>query len=287
MKKEQDYEAFRDKMERAVTDYYGEDYDVSIKRVTKLNGVILYGLNILKKNTGICPTIYLETFFEKYIDGIAFSTLFSEIVDIYEEYKKTEVLSVDFFSDYEKVKDKLSVKLINAKLNKELLEDVPHKRFSDLAIVCMVEMRTSREQVGSVLIHNNHICMWGVRENRLIEDALKNAMLIAAPRINKLSDVVLSMYNNCKDESRKEMFKDGIEKLRHEPNNMFILSNTSQNCGASVIAYPNLLEGIGDSLDSDYYVLPSSIHEVIILPKAICAEEGNINHMIKPVLFTE
>ncbi len=283
LKKEQEYELFRNKISEAVSEYYGEEYRVKISRANKLNGVVLYGINITEKDRKISPTIYLEGFFKKYERGIAFSSVFKEIVDTYERFKNTDSMTVDFFMDYEKVKSNLSIKLINTELNKELLKDVPHRIFDDLAIVCIVEVKNKDEKAGTVLIHNNHICMWGVHANELIDDALKNATKIAAPRINKLSDVVLSLYDHCTDEERRSVMKQDMELLREEPLNMFILSNSDQTFGASVITYPDLLKGIGESLKSDFYVLPSSVHEVIILPKFISGTIGNINSMIRSI----
>jgi len=283
LKKEKAYELFRNKMESAVAAYYGEGYEVCVKKVSKLNGVELYGINILEKGKNICPTIYLEQFYEKYAQGKAFSTVFNELIAVYERYKETDSLSVDFFSDYEKVKKKLVVKLINAEYNKELLEDIPHRYFTDLAIVCMVEIDSMEEHSGTVLIHNNHICMWGIRENTLLDDATENSMKISEPRINKMSDVILAMYENCDNPKTKEEIRNDMEWIESEPYNMFVLSNKKQHCGASVIIYPDLLAGIGDSLKCDFYILPSSIHEVIILPKSISGLQCNMNSMIESI----
>ena len=263
IKKEQEYEAFRDKILQAVIQYYPDEYMIDIKKVDKLNGVSLYGINIREQDNRICPTIYLEKFFEMYENGTAFSTVFKELTQAYEEHKQTEDLSVDFFCDYDKVRERLGIKLINTGLNSRLLEDVPHRTFSDLAIVCIAQVEIKGDLNGSILIHNSHVNMWGIDADKLIDDAMENAERISAPRMNRLSDVL----------------KFPID----EPCNMYILSNKNQHCGASVITYPSLLKGIGESLDCDYYVLPSSIHEVIIFPGNIKGDVQNINSMIRSI----
>lgn len=287
--KEEKYELFQNKVVDAVSSYYGDECDVEVKTIQKLNGLQLHGLNILRKGSVVCPTIYLENYYERYERGIAFSAVFRDIIEMYESHKNTEFGTLEFFSDYERVKKHLSIKLINADYNMELLEDVPNLRVNDLAVVCIVEVMNSEIDMGSVLIHNNHICMWGVKASQLVEDSINNAVKINPAHLRKLSDIVLNMYcdDNKADEAEGGLI-DGmsiaeLDNCSRDPDNMFVLSNNKQMFGAGTIIYPGVLERIGKALETDYFILPSSIHEVIILPVNVCDSSNSINSMIQSI----
>lgn len=288
--REEAFEAFQRKLIDAVASYYGDGCEVDVKIIQKLNGIQLHGLNILRKGSIVCPTIYLEDYFSRYERGTAFSTVFRDIIGVYETHKNTEFGALEFFADYEKIKKHLSVKIINADYNRELLEDVPNIKINDLAVVCIVEVVNSEVDLGTVLIRNNHICMWGVKNSQLIEDAIENAQRINIPHLRKLSDIVLNMYcedipgENLMDERHNGcMLTDELEVCSREPNNMFVLSNKKQMFGAGTMIYPGVLDSIGKALGTDYYILPSSIHEVIILPVNVCENTYNINSMIRSI----
>ncbi len=280
---EEEFEKFKYKMMTSVKDYYGDYYEVSVKEIMKLNGVVLHGLNIMEKTMNICPTIYLEEYFKRYNSGDNFADLFTEIIGIYEEHKDPHFHAAEFFMDYEKIKNKLSVKLISATMNRQLLLDVPHALVEDLALVCMVDLKSDAGDNGSVLIHNNHICMWGIKQEQLIDDAITNAQENNSVYARKLNDVILDLYGTGYENIPEWMDKADIEELGKDPGNLYVLTNRKQMYGASVIMYPGVLSSIANVLGGDYYIIPSSIHEVIILPADISGENNNINSMIRCV----
>lgn len=283
----ENYELFKSKVLDAVKAYYGDYYNISIRPVNKLNGITLYGLNILENGYNTCPTIYLEEFFDQYQSGESFSEVFKSIINMYETHKDEEVLKLEEFSDYERIRNNLTVKLINYHLNEDLLQDIPYRLYEDLALVCIVEVRVNDSIMGSILIHNNHICMWGVKSEIIINDAIDNACKINNIRIEKLADTILNLYEKEEDGEELELIEKSDEEvfmaIKADSYNMFVLSNKKQIFGAAVIAYPGLLSRIGDALDDDFYILPSSIHEVIILPTKLCGTVPSLNSMIRSV----
>ena len=281
------YEIFRNKVVEAVEAYYGEGYEVTIRPVQKLNGVTLQGLNIMENGHNACPTIYLESFFEQYEEGTIFSDIFKQIISTYESHKDDEIIDIEHFSNYEEVKKSLSIKLINYELNEDMLDDVPYRLYEDLALVCVVEIPVDKESMGNVLIHNNHICMWGVKSEQLFEDAIENANSNDTVFVKKLTDTIMDLYTEEDDESEVNAIagntSDVFEVCRKEPGTLYVLSNAKQINGAAVIVYPNLLQRLAEALNCDFYIVPSSIHEVIILPEIVSGYITNINSMIRTV----
>ena len=177
-----------------------------------------------------------------------------------------------------------------------LLDDVPYRLYEDLALVCLVEIPVDSNNMGTVLIHNSHICMWGIKQDKLFEDAFANAFAKNKVCIKKLTDTIMNEYANdievVSGNTKYEipLFNDseqvdcGIYDLcRNDPNTLFVLSNDKLINGATVITYPNVLKNIAEALECDFYIIPSSIHEVIILPDSISGAVSNLNSMIRTV----
>jgi len=281
--REERYDLFKEKVITSVKQYYGEEYEVTIHPVQKNNGLILYGLNILKKDTHVCPTIYMEDYFNRYEGGCAFSSLFREIIDMYEKYKEPNFADLEYFYDYEKIREGLMVKIINVNLNKELLEDVPHRIVNDLAIVCLVEIAQTNNHIGSVLIRNNHICMWGIRAQQLIDEAIESSARNNPIMFRKLSDYIMEIYDKELDEEGNAWEEERMDALDGDAPTMYLLTNAKQMFGAASMVYPGVLKEISEKLGENYYIIPSSIHELIILPASVSGHIENINEMISSI----
>lgn len=280
-----DFEIFMTKIQNAMEKHYGEEYIVDIKEVNKNNGLLIHGLTIMKKSEMVCPTIYLESFFERYSEGESLSDIVNEIVGIFSASDKYKPTGLDFFNEYEQVKDKLRIKLINKEYNEKLLENVPYRDFCDLAVVCMVEIDMPGGQTGSVLIHNNHICMWGVHEKQLLNDAISNSFTNDRGVVHRMEDMVRSIYNSMND-AQTDIFDEQIETMVSCPCGLYVLSNEKQLYGAASIVHKEVRTQLSEQMGGDFYIIPSSVHELIIVPNNIENSLMNLNEMIREVNST-
>ena len=74
--------------------------------------------------------------------------------------------------------------------------------------------------------------------------------------------------------------------LKDDKDAMYILGNKFGINGASVIAYPDCLKNVSEKMEGiygngDFYVLPSSIHEVIVLSSQTTFSEGHMLDVIR------
>ena len=165
---------FAEVVKVAMEAHFGQDYRVTVQSVNKNNGVTLVGISIMSKGTNIAPTIYLNGFFEEYLSDGAVAVA-KRIIAIYEANKPKESVDISFFMDIEKVRPKIKMKLINYEKNEELLEQIPHIRFLDLAIVFMVVLGSDCENgFASILIHNHHLNFWNIGAKDLYNIAMEN-----------------------------------------------------------------------------------------------------------------
>ncbi len=293
-------ENFCNQAKIALSDYYKEDYDINIQNIRKTNGIILKGLTISKKDQNIVPTIYLNDYYESFKNGKSFADIISNIICVYEDNKMTDELDVEFFHEYEKVRKKLCYKIVNYEMNRELLEDVPHFKFLDLAVVCYCIIINDFIGSGSILIHYNHIRTWGISEKILFEDAKSNMPRLFPMEMKNMTDVIQELFLTDKEENPtsdthvESIIPDStqrvttqLEELKDSSLQMYVLTNKSKLNGASSMLYENVLEDIATLFERDIYILPSSIHEVILIPKNDDIEETYLSRMVNDVNETQ
>lgn len=160
-------------------------------------------------------------------------------------------IDLSFFRNFDSVEEKLSFKLIGLKDNKEYLEDIPYRRFEDLALVPICMVRNSEIGVGHITIRNSHLDLWGITYDRLWKNLMENSTKTAEVKIKTMPDFLGEDYIN------------DFEVLQ----NIIIVSNKEQNYGAGAVLYPGVLEKISDKYGKNLYVLPASVHEVLVLPE--------------------
>lgn len=263
----------------------GEQYTVRINDVRKNNGVVLSGLTMMEDDSNISPTIYLNHYYEDYEDGR--TTLTNVVNDVMDHYNRNKVnRSVDMrqFLNYESVKKGIVYKLVNTAKNKELLEDVPHVEFLDLSVVFQYLIQNEHFGTASILIHNAHLKLWDVSVEELYQVADANTQNLQGYELRSMIDAIRDLL---------EMDTIGeaadIEYMEEHADNvpMYVLSNKNRVGGASCILYDGLLADFATAIGGSFYVIPSSIHEVLLLPADSRDEQDEIKAMIKEINDTQ
>lgn len=263
-------QAVLDKMKEKLT----EDQTAEIQQVRKNNNVLLHGLTIYSKDSNITPTIYLESFFEMYQNGMDVGQIAEKLHKMYKESIPKKNVDMEFFKEFDRVKGRIVYRLIHAQRNQELLEDIPHVPFWDLAICFYYAFWAEELGDGMILIHNNHMENWGVNCEELMKLAEFNT-----PRLFPMAFYGMNTL-------LKQMHVDlDLSRIRDEQ--LFILTNRQKTYGAAVLLYPHTLAFVAEQLKSDFYVLPSSIHEVLILKteklQTDLKKKGKLQEMIAEI----
>lgn len=264
-------------VQREVEKRAGENYRVKLNDVMKNNGVVLRGITLMQDDSNISPTIYLNPYYDAYENGdTTLGTVIDEVIDTYERNKINRSIDMKFFLNYETVKSRIIFKLINTEKNRELLKDVPYIPFHDLSIVFQCLVSEERFGNASILIHNVHLQLWKVNARELYERALENTPLLQGYELADMNTVLEEM------KALGGIDDEGIEDM-HQEVPMYVLSNKSRVNGASCILYKDILKDFAMVVDKDLYVLPSSIHEVILLPADGTQESGQLKEMVREI----
>ena len=253
----------------------GEGGNITINHVIKNNGCEMDGLVIMEKGKDIAPTIYLDSFYELYTNGENIKNIIRQIEVIYEQNKNNVTFDVNILKHFDTIKDKIVYKVVNYRSNEKLLEQGPHKRILDLAVVfyCLLDNEYGRS--ATALIYNNNLKNWNVTIDDVYKAALKNTPDLLHSKISSMA----TLFEKCgvNVDGEKVDLKDYV------PSDMYVLTNESKLNGAACILYENVLYDFAQKLGADLYILPSSVHEVILLPKLSMFEKDELVNMVKEV----
>lgn len=225
--------------------------EVRIVNPLKPNNVRLYGLSIVEPDSNTSPVIYLESFFERFLDTDNWAGTVKDILEFYRDNRVEDSFDMNWFRDFSKIRENLFYRLINYEKNQELLSMVPHTRFLDLAKIYYADCRVG-ETAGSILIYHKHVGKWNITEDELITAAEENTPRLYPANLHPILDT-LGLGGD-------------INLFLKLPFPMFVLSNTGNHNGAAAVCYKDVLERFSQKIKDDLVVLPSSVLEIMLLP---------------------
>lgn len=251
----------------------GDRYSVTVKDVVKNNGVKLKGLIIQAPHQNICPTIYLEYFYQMYCENQTDDDSLKDIeMAIYKSYLESNnksKMDMSWFTDWSKIKHRICCKVINYDGNRELLMSIPHFHILDLAVVFYYSYHDEIMGSGTIQIYNSHLEMWGVTKEELLEVAKENTQKLFPCVIDSMMQVVKEMM-------RAEGLPYDAEDFSAAESPMYIVSNKQKEYGAINLFNVELLSEFANLKNKcNFWIIPSSLHEVLLVPDdgRVCAEE--------------
>lgn len=225
---------------------------LKIQTITKNNGTHYDGLIILPPDSNIAPTIYLTPYYHRYLEGVPLEDIYNDILSTYELHRPKSDFDIELFTDFKRARSRIVMRLVNKEYNKTLLADVPHVDYHDLTIIFYCLVYADAENQGSILIHNSHLKMWDTDIDELYRLAQNNTPALLPYKL-------LPMAELLKQHPLAHL-------LDFEEIPMYILTNIYKTNGASVILYEDMLMQLAKEFDQSFIVLPSSIHEWILIP---------------------
>lgn len=280
--KEHNFYEFTEELKNRLYKKLGEDIQIDIHETSKNNDVTYHAMAILHGECNMTPNIRLDGFYHSYLEGISMEEITEDILEIYKSGRH-EKMDVSFFTDFEKAKEHILFKIVGYDRNRERLKKIPHIKFMDLALTFYFNLEFSEISGGnaSVQIEKQHLEMWDIDEGKLYDLAKENTICKMPVRCQTVYDIMLEMLRN--DGIIPE--KDVIEELKKRADQvpMYVLSNERNYFGAAVIYYPGVLKKLGEMLHSDLILLPSSVHEVILLPAHGGEDQEELNEMIRDI----
>lgn len=271
-----DFETFMNEAIKEMRDRF-PDFDISKQEVSKLQGESYTGMAVRPENSEIGVTLNLQDFYK----ALGFGMFLEDVMDSIERSVVSAVRHMPHYDarvleDYDRMRDALTVDLVPVAGNEEKLVQIPHKNVEDMALVYRFEEESSVYGSASILVTNEMLAVYDITADQLHEDAMKAAVENRPAKLHNMNDVMRDMMGDM----------SGLVPM-NEPSPLWVATVEGGQNGAGVIQYPGFLDQVAEALGGDFYVLPSSVHEVLLVADDGSMEIGYLEEMVRSVNETE
>lgn len=234
------------------------EMNISLHKVSKNNGVVLDAVTIMLPGMYAAPTLYLDAYYDEYSSGVSIGNLTEKLLAENGSYMFPEISDPEDLMDYEAMTGNLRYRLINYDMNRELLKTIPYIRYLDLAKIYyfIVNMEGS---FAARIVRLEDLRLWGVDEKELDTMAEANMSEQEPPSVELISDLLRKMGGEMAEEP-EDVEGMGVSWP------MYVISNKRRFYGAACLLYPGLMEALAARMDAGFFILPSSVHELIAVP---------------------
>lgn len=263
------YEEFKDVVVEKLPGFFPKRYadaKLSVGRQHKIN-VTLDSLSFIPDGSSASTTIYFEHIYQDYLENGDLNYVLARTVRALVSGAADCSSMSEIISEMKTVKkDNITFRLINTEQNRELLSEVPSREFNDLSIVYYEVMSLEAGGTMSALISNSMAEYFGYDEEQLFQLALENTRKMFPPK-------------------RMQLCPPGMECVE----DILVLTNEKMDYGAASVLYTDELQAVANIFGSDLYILPSRLHEVLLLsaefanPEALAQMVLSVNSTAVPL----
>ncbi len=269
-----DYQEFlskvRDDLEAAIP-----GAEVSLRKIDKLDGPSYEGLAIRVNGNMVGPVLKMDEYYQSYRNGSGYGHLFDRIkLETMDILDRAPQIGREMIMDYSQIKDKLAVDLISSNFNPDYLKEVPHYDMEDLSAVYRIILEENDDRRMSVLVTNHMMDVYQITPEQLHQQAVENSER-KHPFAIRTMDALIS--DTC-----------GIPAGGGpEETHFYVATTHALQFGASVITYPDFMEKAAEKLNGDFYIIPSSVHEVLLVKDRGVSIGKDLEEMVQDVNRTQ
>lgn len=277
------YEEFVVNVVKKMRQYLPPDWDdIALKsiQIPLNNNVYRMGIQLLPKGKSKSEdkkiAINLLDFYQSYQEGIPMETVLSmiaqEITDMCEDgvYVSLQEKSYDW------AKEHLLVEVCNEEMNRSQLLYMPHEKREDLALRYLVWTDNGNRHI--VRITNAQLKRWGISEETLQKDAWENMKKKLLPVVRTLNEILMEIYEQHSLEIEDEPILDDC---------LYFISNAEKFQGASYMFDEELMYHLAQCFEDDLVIIPSSIHEILLLKKQHAGSMGKLIEMVTDINYSK
>lgn len=275
-RREMRFEEFTDIVVEKIREYLPETFakaSVELKTVIKNNDLKLTGLTIRREESNICPTIYLEQYFKAYEAGKEMDKILEDIANVRVKTDVKDSFDVEQVTDFERVKRMVIPRLVSKEQNSVALAERPYSVLADLAVTYHI-LLLDRSSV-STPVTNDLMKVWGIETEELHELAVRNMTRLIPGTFRGMSVVMNALCGGKTD------------VLNPENEMLFVLSNEGGWYGAAAVLDDKFMKSVVERVGEEFYVLPSSVHELLVVPVNMGMDVGQLKEMVTSVNASE
>ena len=284
-----DFEEFREKLKEDLGERLfartGDDFEITSSSVNKLQNAGYEGISVRKEGEAVGINLDVADFYKGLEDGRAdYDSILDKGTEVaIRGFEEAPAFNVEDLSNYDVMKEHLSMQVVATERNAEMLESIPHKEIEDMSVVCRFIVSSDKEGIGSILVTNQLLQSMNVTEEQLFNDAMKYAPDLRPSEIRGMADILAEMMGVDVSELENQ-FGGGMGQPEIP---MYVATTQDKTNGAGIIAYPGFMEMASEKLGGDFFLLPSSVHEVILIPDKPDMKYSELENMVKEVNATQ
>lgn len=271
-------EQFTEDVEKALYER-GIDATVTTNTVEKMNESY-EALTITPEGSHVGVNLNMDRFFEAYENGVPYDEVVNKATDVAEQgIKESPAVDIASLTNYDIMKEKLAMEVVSIEANADLLNKIPHQQIEDMAVIYRCVLTSGEEGMSSVVVTNAMLNTFGVTAEQLHADAMENAPEIKPAVIKGMTEVMQEMMGN-------DFASIGFD-INPADEVMYVATVPDKVHGAGVIAYQDFMDQAAERLGGDFFVLPSSIHEVLLVRDDGQSDFHDLEAMVQEVNATQ
>lgn len=185
-------------------------------------------------------------------------------------------------TNYDSLKEHLAIKLVNTQANRKMLQEMPHENIEDLSAICYVDFPVdSGEGKATLEVRNQHLSIWNIDAKKIFQQARSNTQPVNTPILQSMDEMMLSIFNE--EGHATNLLDENVDFGLRSHDMLYALTNAEKQYGASMITQPEVLNKLEQLFPEGFYVLPSSVHEVLIVPDNGEMEPKMLGEMVREV----
>lgn len=258
------YNSFVQDVVKELEQILGSSYTVFCQEIEKNNRFTYQAVMISDNIHNASPCYNIENYYGLYEKPGDIKFIAEDIVKIYRQEAALD-FPVGWLRDRNEILSRVLLRIVSTDKNVDLLGNISHHNLPklNLSILFYFFLESNTNEHATMLIYNRHMEIWETSASELLEHAWKNTPLVMGHTITRMSEVL----NGCTGFPDTKGFPEMFPPI-------YVITNKHNLYGAACILYPDVLKDIAQKLDSDFYILPSSVHETIAVP----AETLDVNH---------
>lgn len=243
-----------------------DGFDIKEQDVVKMNDIRMKGLVCRREGADAGPTVYMDGAYEAYCEGESIDRIIdSLIVTVLNAGSVAPVESADSIDfSFENIKDRLVLRLIDTVHNEDYLKEHPYREIgAGLALITAVDLGNEYSFVMTDALAGDYDM------DEVFDTAIGNMQKRFPAKLMNLGDAIFGESRNLLDS--RAGFLEGMSTLTIDGDAGF---------GACAIVYKGIAERIYDLYGSEYFLLPSSLHEWILVPDHSDFDAESLKNMV-------
>ena len=260
----------------------GSDVHIKMDKIFCLNAGEKDSIRMSGRQ-GLSPGFSLPGLYLQYRNGKEIGEMAWELFRKYSEQDMSADLVMERLDSFENARERIFFRMVNTERNRQMLKKVVHDEYLDLSAVFCILVSEGCENISSVRLTKGLLKKWGTDKDTIREEAMRNTEKLFPLRKESMGTMIRKiLVKNLDVPPEQERMLAEMTEGPEAPA-VFILSNRQGINGFSSIFYKDCLKKIASDCQTDLFILPSSVHEGLVVPAGPDAKAEELQKIVADV----